>query len=224
MVKHWLEVLTLHATAWGIPQSEVTALAALITAAEDCFTIAQSTDRTAVTTAQGKAAFGTLTKKMRFIKNHYFLKPPLKDEDFVALELKPTDNTKTTVPVPVNQPGLEIIKWGPHTLGVRCFTALTMGSDVSDHGVRIYYGIVENNTTITTDEPSMTHLTEDVYVLSSPPRTASDLPNSFFTRRIKNTLELPLSASGKVCYLAARFENGKGQSGPWGTMISTVVP
>ncbi|MDR3341575.1 MAG: hypothetical protein LBT14_02095 [Treponema sp.] len=99
-----------------------------------------------------------------------------------------------------------------------------MGCNESDHGVRVYYGIVENNTAVTTEEPSMTHLTEDVYLLSSPPRMASDLPNSFFTRRVKDTLELPLSASGKTCYLAARFENGKGKSGPWGTMISAIVP
>ncbi|MDR3341574.1 MAG: hypothetical protein LBT14_02090 [Treponema sp.] len=94
----------------GVPQSELTALAALIATAEDCLKIAQSTDRTAVTTAQCKAAFDALTEKMRFIKSHYFLKPPLKDEDFVLLELKPSDHTKTAVPIPVNQPGLEIIK------------------------------------------------------------------------------------------------------------------
>jgi hypothetical protein len=71
---------------------------------------------------------------------------------------------------------------------------------------------------------SASRLTPDVYVLSSPPVTEADLPNSFFTRRVKDLLLLPLEASGHICYLAARFENSKGDKGPWGTMIHTLVP
>jgi hypothetical protein len=52
--------------------------------------------------------------------------------------------------------------------------ALTMGGGESDHGVRVYNGVVENNTAVATEEPSMPPLTEDGYLLSSPLRMASD--------------------------------------------------
>jgi hypothetical protein len=37
-------------------------------------------------------------------------------------------------------------------------------------------------------------------------------------------LQLPTAASGMTCYLAACFENDKGQSGKFGPMIQAVVP
>jgi hypothetical protein len=52
----------------------------------------------------------------------------------------------------------------------------------------------------------------------------NSLPNSFFTRHFKDLLEPPPEASGKICSMAARFGNSKGESGPWGTMIQAIVP
>jgi hypothetical protein len=161
---------------------------------------------------------------MRYIKSHYFLTPPLTDADLVSLELKPKDTTHTPVPPPVNQPGLEINKWAPHTLGFRRFTATDLGGGEADYGIRVYYALVNIGATATTERPSATRLTSDVYILSAPPQTPEDLPNSFFTRRYNDLLELPPEASGKTCYLAARFENSKGQTGPWGTMINAIIP
>jgi hypothetical protein len=74
------------------------------------------------------------------------------------------------------------------------------------------------------DNPNAKRLSDDVYLLAAPPATSRDLPNSFFTQRIKDILELPPEASGYVCYLAARYENSKGESGPWGEMIHVIVP
>jgi hypothetical protein len=186
---------------------------------------AQNTEqRTPVITAQCKAAFDALIAKMRYIKSHYFLTPPLTDADLVSLELKPKDTTHTPVPAPVNQPGIEINKWAPHTLGFRRFTATDLGGGESDYGIRVYYALVEIGAVATSEKPSATRLTAEVYIISAPPQTPADLPNSFFTRRYNDLLELPPEASGKTCYLAARFENSKGQSGPWGTMIQAIIP
>ncbi|MDR1566341.1 MAG: hypothetical protein LBS48_03530, partial [Treponema sp.] len=57
-------------------------------------------------------------------------------------------------------------------------------------------------------------LAGSAYVLSAPPRVIDDLPGSFITRRVRDVLVLPPEASGKTCYLAARFENAKGDQGP----------
>jgi phenylalanyl-tRNA synthetase beta subunit len=59
---------------------------------------------------------------------------------------------------------------------------------------------------------------------STPPENPEDLPNSFFTKRRRETLELPPEASGKPCYLAARYENSKGEAVPFGQLVEVIVP
>jgi hypothetical protein len=51
--------------------------------------------------------------------------------------------------------------------------------------------LVEPGAVATSGKPSATRLTAEVYILSAPPQTPADLPNSFFTRRYKDLLELP---------------------------------
>jgi hypothetical protein len=224
MAKRWKDILGMNAAAWGVPPGEVSTFTGLISVAEDCLAQAQSSDRSAVSTAQCKVAFDELAEKMRFIKKHYFLKPPLTDTDLVSLLLAPGDSSRAEIPTPVDIPGVEIIKWAPHILGFRWFVAVNLGGEVSNHGIRFYYGLVEPNVAVSADKITMTELAEKVFLLSSPPRQASELPNSFFTRRTKDTLRLPLAASGKVCYMAAAFETASGKSGDLGAMISTIVP
>jgi hypothetical protein len=225
MARRWYEILQTKAIVWNIPAREVTELESLIITAADCLRIVQSTERSMVNTAQCKAAFNALIAKMRFLKKHYFLSPPLTDADLISLGLKPHDKTWTSIPTPVNQPGLEVVKWAPHTLGLRYFTAIDMGDVEASYGIRVYYGLVAPGASAAVDgKVSASRLAGDVYTLSSRPATEEALPNSFFTRRKKYILVLPLEASGYTCYLAARFENGKGHEGPWGTMIQALVP
>jgi hypothetical protein len=224
MANNWKQTIGTTPYPWNIAGADMDDLTDLITAATTALAQAQSTERTPTITAQCKAVFEALVAKMRYIKNHYFLIPPLTDADMVSLELKPKDTTHTPVPAPVNQPGIEINKWAPHTLGFRRFTATDLGGGEADYGIRVYYALVEIGAVTTTEKPAATRLTANVYILSAPPQTPADLPNSFFTRRYNDLLELPPEASGKTCYLAARFENSKGQSGPWGTMIQAIIP
>jgi hypothetical protein len=225
MAQHWLKALENKAAAWHIPPDEVTALAELIASATQCLQIVLSSDRTATTTAQCKMAFHALIVKMRFLKGHFFLSPPLSNTDYVTLDLKPHKSRPTIIPVPVNQPGIEIIKWAPHILELRYFTAAKLDDGEGDYGIRVYYGLVRPSAPAVIAGNISAHLIADgVYELSAPPMIAAELPSSFFTRRMKYILVLPLEASGLTCYLAARFENSKGNQGPWGTMIHALVP
>jgi hypothetical protein len=225
MAIRWSEIIYTKLVLWSIPASEASELDTLIGNATDCLQTIESLERTAVNTAKCNAAFTALTDKMRFIKNHYFLSPPLTDADFISLGLKPHDTKQTEIPPPVNHPGVEVVKWAPHTLGLRLFTAINMGDNEADYGFRVYYGLVAPNVPASVDgKVSASRLAGDVYALSSLPGTQEDLPNSFFTRRKKDTLVLPLEATGYTWYLSVLFENGKGDKGPWGEMIHALVP
>jgi hypothetical protein len=69
-------------------------------------------------------------------------------------------------------------------------------------------------------------LADKFHIISAPPQSQNDLPDSFFTRRKNDLLKnLPPESSGMTCFLAPRYESSKGgDPGPWGNMISAVVP
>jgi hypothetical protein len=59
---------------------------------------------------------------------------------------------------------------------------------------------------------------------SSVTTAGEDLPHSKFTRRKKERFDFPAEDSGKTAYFCVRYENAKGESGPWGPMFSAVIP
>jgi hypothetical protein len=81
----------------------------------------------------------------------------------------------------------------------------------SDYGVRIYYGL--------TGEAS-----EDFpFRLSGPLKTAKKLPYSVFTRKQKERFDFE-GESGNTVYFCLRYENAKGDAGPFGPVLSAVIP
>jgi hypothetical protein len=224
MARTWLvEITPENAVAWGIPDAVMTTLGTRTQTAEQKLWQAQSSERTPVITQECKAAFKSLKDHMRDMKRRYLLKPPLTDADLVRL-LLPISDEPSDIPAPVDHPGLEIIKWAPYTLGFRRFIEVDMGGAVSNHGVRIYYALTETGAAPAPGPIQAVRLAGSAYVLSAPPKVIGDLPGSFFTQRVKDVLVLPPEASGKTCYMAACFENEKGDQGPEGTIIHAIVP
>jgi hypothetical protein len=220
MARRWHDIIQMKATAWNIPPGEVTALDDLTSTAAACLQVAQSTDRTAVTTAQCKEAFDALVAKMRFLKSHYFLTPPLTKEDYVSLELKPHDTTPTPVPTPTAQAEADISRPGVHLLELHLHPIVGSPTDPnqSDYGFRIYYGVLPPG------GASVEAATGAKRELLHAPTAGEDLPHSKFTRRKKERFDFAAEDSGKTAYFAVKYENAKGESGPWGPMFSAVIP
>jgi hypothetical protein len=228
MGNRWIEALTLKGPAWGVPAEELgdpkTGLIALVAEATGALAESMSSARTVVSTAHCTAVFEALKAKTRYIKKHYFLVPPLTNEDLVDLGLRPHSTNNTSRRTPVNQPGLEVVKWGPHLLGFRFFTALVVDAAEEGSGIRVHYGLVKAGILPTGEHPSATYLADKTHLLSCPPLVAEDLPDSFFTRRSKDDLLLPNISSGMVCYLSGDYEMEKGGTpGPNGPIIQAFV-
>jgi hypothetical protein len=225
MSQDWLVVVTpTQAEAWNIPVTERAVLNSQTNICADLLKQAQSSTRNPVITEQCREAFEALETIMRDWHRRYFLIPPLSLANFVQLLLPIPDDTRTPIPAPVDQPGIEINKWAPHTLGFRRFTATDLGGSKSDYGVRVYYALTEGGVLAPSEVIMARRFAPNFFILTSLPQSPEDLTSSFFTRREYDLIEFPPEASGKTCYIAARFENGKGQSGPWGTMINAIVP
>jgi hypothetical protein len=49
------------------------------------------------------------------------------------------------------------------------------------------------------------------------------LRKSFFTKRKKDVIEFGFGDSGKTAWFAVQVENG-GRKGPWGPLVSALIP
>ncbi|MDR2516654.1 MAG: hypothetical protein LBC88_04645 [Spirochaetaceae bacterium] len=204
MAKDWQTVIGAKAAAWAIPADAITEFSGLVQAAESALAIAHTeATRTAVTTAQCKAAFEALADKMRDIKRRYFLEPPLVDADLINLGLKPRDTTHTVSGPPSAQVTVETFLVGRRELGLKVIYVTGSPNDASNKGYRIYYRVVGHG------EP--------------PPERQEDLTVSFYTKRKKDVMEFGTADSGKTAYFAVQVEN-EGKKGPWGPMTSALIP
>jgi methyl-accepting chemotaxis protein len=218
MAESWDMVLKTRAVEWSVPTADVTGLARLTAAADTALTEAQSSKRTPAVTAKCKAAFEALTEKMRSIKNQYFLSPPLMDVDFATLSLKSKDTNRSPVSSPTSRAEADVSRSGVHQLELHLRPASGSPPDSrrSDYGYRIYYGVLPPR-----GAPVDTEAKRE---LIQVPTTGNDLPFSKFTRRQKEVFDFMQEDNGKTAYFCVRYENAKGEPGPWGGIFSSVIP
>ena len=220
MAKDWLAVLVTKGTAWNVTDAEKTGLTALTEDAENALATAKNeTTRTPVVTAQCKAAFEALTAKMRFIKSHFFLAPPLASADFISLGLKPHDSTSTPVPPPSGFAEADVSYPGVGALELHCRPVAGQPPlDVrSDYGYRVYFGVMPQG------GASVEAATGQKRELVKAPDTGADLPHSQWVRRKRERFYFS-GDSGKTAWFCIRYENSKGENGPWGPLFSAVIP
>jgi hypothetical protein len=204
MAKDWLAVLAVKAAQWHITDAEKDELADYVEDAENALSKAKNeTTRTPVATAQCKTAFEALIAKMRDMKKRYFLTPPLQDADYVSLGLKVPDGTPTPSGDPTAQVTVETYLVGRHELGVKIVYVTGSASDPANKGYRIWYTVVAPG--------------------EAPPANPDDLHKSFYTKRKKDLIEFGYDDSGKAACFAVQIEN-EGKKGPWGPLVSALIP
>jgi hypothetical protein len=220
MAQNWLSLLSKSPLSWGVPESEVAMLRHLERIAEDLLSNTTSSHQTETITAQCRAAFGALVAKMRFIKSRYFLNPPLTDADFISLMLKPKSLSHTPIPPPTALAEADILRPSQHQL-ILCLRSVPNSlpnPHMSDYGFRIYWGIMPYGGA--TVENAIGAKRE----LVKTPISGEELPHSKFTRRKKERFDFPQEDCGKTVYFCIRYENTKGQPGPWGPIFSAIIP
>jgi hypothetical protein len=204
MAGDWISVCTVKKTGWNIPDA---AIAEITTrrgnAAAALETAKNETTRTPVATAQCREAFEALAAALRDFKRRYFLSPPLVDSDYVALGLKPHDGTPTPSGPPTAQVTVETYLVGRHELGIRIVYVTGSPGDPANKGYRIWYRVAAPGET--------------------PPAGPKDLRESFFTKRKKDLIGFDFEDSGKTAYFAVQVEND-GKKGPWGPLVSALIP
>jgi hypothetical protein len=221
LVKTWNGVLVVSGAAWGIPPAHITQLANDAQAAETIFDKVKSGERTTASVVQCNVAFKNMETEARFIKKHYLLIPPLTLADFATLLLPLPDTTQTPVPPPSGQPFLTITyPGGPHVLTVHLapLPGTEPADSRGDYGFALYLGIMPQGGATLEQAAGAKHY------LMKEPLSGDEMLHYRFTRRKKEPVNFDASESGMTAYCCARYENGKGQFGTWGPVVSAIIP
>jgi hypothetical protein len=207
--------------AWGIPQGEFTGLQTLLGAAEGALEKAENrAERNHVITVMARDAFAALIAAMRSFRRRYFTMPPLDAEDWAALGFRSRGSRGPAAPpggaprVILGYPG------GPHVLAALLGPlAGTEGPrPAGDYRYAVYVGIMPQGGATLEEAASKKRY------LMRPPRDGDELLHRRSTHRRKTRLLFDAEDAGKTAYACARYENGKGDAGPWGPVVSAIIP
>jgi hypothetical protein len=139
------------------------------------------------------------------------------DETRVFLGLRIVDNVRSTIPTPQAQCTGKITNPGIHLVEVELTGYAILTADQrANYGVRVYWGIVPQG------EVTVGMASGAKHYLAKPPETGEVLGNSVFTRKKKHVFDFD-GDSGNRVFFCCRFENGKGDSGPFGPIISAII-
>jgi hypothetical protein len=206
MAREWVNLLASggKAAAWNVPNAAVTELGLASASAQTALDTARNeTTRTPVATAECRTAFTVLAGVMRDCKRRYFLEPPLTDADIVSLGLKPRDTTPTPSGAPAAQVTIETFLTGRHELGMSIVYVTGGPHDPANKGYRIWYSVIAPG--------------------EAAPASPEDLRTSFYTKRKKDVIEFAFGDSGMTAFFAVQIEN-EGRKGPWGPLVSALIP
>ena len=218
MAQNWNFQLTTWAELWNIPTDVKTKLKTLTTKATTDLALATEANRNPGNTAKCNASFKGLTEYMRDIKKRHFFQPPLRDEDIVNLGLKLPDTTPTPIAVPPGQAAIVLSHPGyALVMAVMSHNTATPYDERACHGYRVHYGVVPSGN-VTQDL-----LDSKEYYIKEPPKGGLNLAASKFTRRKKDTFDFTDKDVGGTVYFAVRYENSKGERGPWSPLYQTVI-
>ncbi|MDR2692266.1 MAG: hypothetical protein LBB73_08265 [Dysgonamonadaceae bacterium] len=164
---------------------------------------ATRTSLMATALASAEAAFTPLYRQLYtgFMKTS----PLVTDEDLVAMGFpKRSGSGHTPVPPPDTVPAIEIRLPSPAVVEVHF---RNVGTDKGHakpkgvHGIELLWGI-----------------------LDTPPAGWEDLPKSSFDTHTPFRFSFKGEERGKILYLAGRWENTRGEKGPWGAIQSVIIP
>lgn len=197
-------LITANPALYGLQASDALAIAALVTAYDDAYTIATNpATRTPSTVAAKDSAKGALLPELRFYAQTIKLNQGVSNADKIALGIHINDAGPTPIPVPTTAPALTIEAQTHLTSKMRVRDQSTPTSNAKPFGVLGGEVVTTVGVAVTAD------------------------PDAALFRQIQTKTPFTLSFDpadvGKVCTVWERWFNRKGELGPWSTAVNFVV-
>jgi hypothetical protein len=211
-----------HAAAWGIPAAAVTQLQNQRANWDGAYSwVTNPATRTKARILAKNEARKEYEKFLRgILKQYVTYNPAVSDEDRVNMQLPVHDTKPTPVPPPTAQATAEITLPGIHLveLHIEKIPMPDQDHEASDYGIRIYYGIMPQG------GASVEAAVGIRRELMKIPQAGVELPHSVFTRKKTYRFDFPGTDRGKQVFFCLRYENSKGESGPWGPLFDAIIP
>ena len=143
-------------------------------------------------------------KAIRSFVNEYLrYNSAVGQDDKVQLGLHVPDTTHTPIGQPETWPIVTVRDAGPRRVRIDYHDSILVSRarPYGVHGSEIRYALLE-----------------------SAPETIEDMVHSDYSTRSPHILSFDEKMRGKTIYLCLRWENNRGEKGPWGEIVSTTVP
>jgi hypothetical protein len=136
-----------------------------------------------------------------FVKSYLAYNPAVTDVDREDFEIPVHKTTRTPAPVADKAPYVTAIAHGPRQ-------------------VRFDFGTEQGSTA----KPAGQHGAEIASVIADTKPTLRQLAHSNFDTHSPLILTFEDEERGKTLWYAVRWENTRGEKGPWGEIVSVVIP
>jgi hypothetical protein len=138
-----------------------------------------------------------------FIKGYLTYNPTVLEVDKENMGLPLYDGTRTPIPVPTTIPEMELDSSVIRQITVHFKEAGSdrQGKPVHVHGVELRRGL-----------------------LDKAPSSVEDLKNFAFDTASPYTFTFDEAERGQALYICPRWENNKGDKGPWGEIYKAIIP
>ncbi|MDR0702362.1 MAG: hypothetical protein LBF61_08165 [Azoarcus sp.] len=206
-------------TAYGWVATECTSTIATITAFNTAYATYHTTPTETNRIAKDDVKKAAIAAMRKFAAERIRFNAKMTPAQRKELGVRTRDTEPTPIPPPSAQAEADITWPARHTLklALRAVPGTPPGPHHSDYGYRIYYGVMPPG------GASVEAATGPKRELMKAPVSGDELPHSRFTRRQSDTFDFEQADSGKTAYFCIRFENAKGEPGPWGPMLSAVI-
>ena len=159
--------------------------------------------RTPLVTAEKTAARSAYEPLISMLVKGLRVNPRLDENQRLELGLTDYDSTRTPPAIPLTWPVAVITPVGPGLLQIDYHDSESnrRAKPHEVHGMEIRSGI----------------LTEE-------PQSPDDIPHSEFSTRTPYHIEFDLRLRGQKVYFCFRWENTRGQKGPWSEILWAIIP
>jgi hypothetical protein len=195
---------TAHETAFNVPAGTLTPIQGQLTAYETAFETAQNPNRGKVDVLTKNETKAVLETALRgFIKAYISYNPAVTDADKENMGLPLRDTTRTPTPAPSTIPELELDSSIIRRVSVifKDSGSDKRGKPAGVHGIELRWSLLE-----------------------AVPTSVEDLKNSAFDTASPYTFSFDEADRGKALYICPRWENNKGDKGPWGEIVKAIIP
>jgi hypothetical protein len=204
-VKTLFTAVEQNATLWNIDPANFAQILIMITAFETALSKAENPNRGKADVKAKNDARDALKKAVRkFAKEHLTFNSSISNEERERIGLPVYKTGRTPSPVAKDAPDTDI--------------------DTSQVG-RLTVHFFERGSSHKKGKPEGQHGAEIVWLVSdTPPTRWDELIHSGIDTNSPYTLVFENDQRGKTVYFAIRWENTRGEKGPWSSIMSAIIP